>query len=96
MINFAASNLNLKVMSKDSQEKMPQKGVYTGIIEKDENNNYFCGEYLLDYKIAHSNFNIGDWITIKSVIENPSDISYDKYPKKSKNFDKANHKPENK
>lgn len=96
MLNFAASILNLKVMSKDSQEKMPQKGVYTGIIEKDENNNYFCGEYLLDYKIAHSNFNIGDWVTIKSVIENPSDISYDKYPKKSKNFDKANHKPENK
>ena len=83
-------------MSKDSQEKMPQKGVYTGIIEKDENNNYFCGEYLLDYKIAHSNFNLVDWVTIKSVIENPSDISYDKYPKKSKNFDKANHKPENK
>ena len=47
-------------MSKDSQEKMPQKGVYTGIIEKDENNNYFCGEYLLDYKIAHTNFNVGD------------------------------------
>ena len=83
-------------MSKDSQEKMPQKGVYTGIIEKDENNNYFCGEYLLDYKIAHTNFNLGDSVTIKSVIENPSDISYDKYPKKSKNFDKANHKPENK
>ena len=81
-------------MSKDSQEKMPQKGVYTGIIEKDENNNYFCGEYHLDYKIDHTNFNLGDWVTIKSVIENPSDISYDKYPKKSKNFDKANHKPE--
>jgi hypothetical protein len=83
-------------MSKDSHEKMLQKGVYTGIIEKDENNNYFCGEYLLDYKIASTNFNVGDWITIKSVIENPSDISYDKYPKKSKNFDKANNKPENK
>jgi hypothetical protein len=83
-------------MSKDSHEKMLQKGVYTGIIEKDENNNYFCGEYLLDYKIASTNFNIGDWITIKSIIENPSDISYDKYPKKSKNFDKANNKPENK
>ncbi|EJL64602.1 hypothetical protein [Flavobacterium sp. CF136] len=83
-------------MSKGSQEKMLQKGVYTGIMEKDENNNYFCGEYLLDYKIAHSNFTVGDWITIKSVIENPSDISYNKYPKKSKNFDKANNKPEHK
>lgn len=83
-------------MSTDSDKKMPQKGVFTGIIEKDENNNYFCGEYLLDYKIASTNFTVGDWITIKSVIENPSDISYDKYPKKSKNFDKANHKPEQK
>jgi hypothetical protein len=31
-------------MSKD------KKGVYTGIIEKDEHGNYFCGEYLLDYQ----------------------------------------------
>jgi len=83
-------------MSKDSHEKMLQKGVYTGIIEKDENNNYFCGEYLLDYKLAHTSFAVGDLITIKSVIENPSDISYDKYPKKSKNFHKANQKPEDK
>ena len=81
-------------MTKASEAKMLQKGVFTGIMEQDENNNYFCGEYLLDYKIAHSNFTIGEWITIKSVIENPSDISYDKYPKKSKNFDKANMKPE--
>ncbi|MBF4508665.1 hypothetical protein IRZ83_18460 [Flavobacterium sp. JLP] len=83
-------------MSKDSHDKMMQKGVYTGIIEKDENNNYFCGEYLLDYKMVHTNHTIGELITIKSVIENPSDISYDKYPKKSKNFHKANNKPEDK
>lgn len=81
-------------MTKSSQEKMLQKGVYTGIMEKDENNNFFCGEYLLDYKMAISNHTLGDWITIKSVIENPSDISYNKYPKKSKNFDKANNKPQ--
>ena len=73
---------------------MPQKGVFTGIIEKDENNNYFCGVYLLDYKMVQAKFKEGDWITIKSVIENPSDMSYKQYPKKSRNFDKANHKPE--
>jgi hypothetical protein len=82
-------------MSKSSQDKMLQKGVFTGIMEQDENGNYFCGEYLLDYKLAHANHVIGDWITIKSIIENPSDISYKKYPKKSKNFDKANNKPQN-
>lgn len=81
-------------MTKTSQEKMLQKGIYTGIMEKDENGNFFCGEYLLDYKMAQSNHTVGDWITIKSVIENPSDISYNKYPKKSKNFDKANYKPQ--
>ncbi|RTY65011.1 hypothetical protein EKL97_07045 [Flavobacterium sp. LS1P28] len=80
-------------MTKSSQEQMLQKGVYTGIMEKDENNNFFCGAYLLDYKMAQKH-SIGDWITIKSIIENPSDISYNKYPKKSKNFDKANNKPQ--
>lgn len=66
-----------------SKEK---KGIYTGKIEQDEKGNFFCGEYLLDYKYTTAKFTIGDEITIKSVIENPSDISYDQYPKKSKDF----------
>ncbi|MFQ3172985.1 MAG: hypothetical protein ACI9WT_000065 [Flavobacterium sp.] len=81
-------------MTKGSEERMLQKGVYTGIIEKDENNNFFCGEFLLDYKMVMAKHVLGDMITIKSIIENPSDISYNKYPKKSKNFDKANNKPQ--
>jgi hypothetical protein len=81
-------------MTKSSEEKMLQKGIYTGIIEKDENNNFFCGIYLLDYKMVQAKHAVGDMITIKSVIENPSDISYKQYPKKSKNFDKANQKPQ--
>ncbi|OAB29689.1 hypothetical protein SAMN05444395_10733 [Flavobacterium fryxellicola] len=80
-------------MTKASEERMLQKGIYTGIMEKDENNNFFCGVYLLDYKMAQKHA-VGDYITIKSIIENPSDISYNKYPKKSKNFDKANNKPQ--
>lgn len=70
-----------------SKEK---KGVYTGIIEKDSDGNYFCGEYLLDYQYTEKNFKIGDEINIKTVIENPSDKSYGKYPKKSRNFFLAN------
>lgn len=81
-------------MSREIDPKMLKKGIYTGILEQDENNNFFCGEFLLDYKIASTNFKLGDIITIKSIIENPSDINYNKYPKKSKNFDKANLKPE--
>ncbi len=72
-----------------SKEK---KGIYTGVIEKDEKGNYFCGEYLLDYKYTAANFKLGDVVNIKSVIENPSDISYNQYPKKSKNFFLANDK----
>lgn len=70
------------------------KGIYTGIIEKDANGNYFCGEFLLDYQLVSKGFLLGDTITIKTTIVNPSDKSYNDYPKKSRNFDKANNKPE--
>lgn len=63
-----------------------KKGVYSGLIEKDENGNYFCGEYLLDYQHVEKSFKIGDKITIKSVIDNPSDKSFERYPKKSRDF----------
>ena len=74
------------IMSKD------KKGVYTGIIEKDADGNYFCGEYLLDYQYTEKSFKVGDEINIKSVIVNPSDKSYNQYPKKSRNFFLANEK----
>lgn len=64
--------------------------VYTGTIAQDENGNYFCGDYLLDYKIVASAFAVGDEINIKSSIENPSDKSNNRYFKKSKDFELAN------
>lgn len=70
--------------------KIFEKGLYTGILEKDDKGNFFCGEILLDFKMASSGFSIGDLITVKSVIVNPSDLTYNSYPKKSKNFAKAN------
>ena len=69
-----------------------EKGVYTGIIEQDADGNYFCGEYLLDYQQVNANFKLGDEINIKSVITNPSDKSYNQYPKKSRVFFLANEK----
>lgn len=66
--------------------------IYTGIIEQDELGNFFCGEYLLDYKQVTAGFNLGDKIKIKSVIENPSDKSYEKYPKKTREFSMADKK----
>ena len=71
------------------------KGIYTGIIEKDDKGNYFCGAFLLDYAMVIKGFNLGDSITIKTVIVNPSDKSYGQYEKKSRNFAIANDKPEN-
>jgi hypothetical protein len=71
-----------------------KKGVFTGPIEKDEFNNYFCGQYLLDYKYTEQNkFKVGDVINIKTVIANPSDASAGWYPMKSSNFFLANDKP---
>jgi hypothetical protein len=35
----------------------------------------FCGEYLLDYKMATKS-NVGDMVTIKSIIENPRTSKY--------------------
>jgi hypothetical protein len=70
------------------------KGIYSGIIEKDENGNYHCGEFLLDYQMVSKGFLLGDKITIKTVIVNPSDKSYGQYPKKSRNFALYNDKPE--
>ncbi|NDI99463.1 hypothetical protein GWA97_10295 [Flavobacterium sp. LaA7.5] len=72
-----------------AKEKKP---VYTGVIAQDEEGNYFCGAYLLDYQKVASVFKPGDEITIKSVIENPSDKSYEQYPMKSKDFALANKK----
>jgi hypothetical protein len=69
-----------------------EKGVYTGIIEKDADGNFFCGEYLLDYQYTTASFKLGDEVNLKTVIANPSDRSYNQYPKKSKNFFLANKK----
>jgi len=77
---------NKQIMSKD------KKGVHTGFIEKDADGNYFCGQYLLDYQYTEKSFKVGDEINIKSVIVNPSDKSYNQYPKKSRNFFLANEK----
>ena len=69
-----------------------QKGVYTGIIEKDADGNFFCGPYLLDYQYTAASFKLGDEVNLKTVIANPSDRSFNQYPQKSRNFFLANEK----
>ncbi|WKW46189.1 hypothetical protein P3875_10430 [Myroides sp. JBRI-B21084] len=70
--------------------KETKEGLYQGIIEKDDKGNYFCGPYLLDYKLTEANFKLGDKISIKKLINNPSAMSVEQYPKKSVKFSLAN------
>lgn len=62
------------------------KGYFVGVIEKDADGNYFCGEYLLDYRLTEANFKIGDQVEVRTLINNPSFKSSKKYPKKSLSF----------
>ena len=94
MLNFLNPYNFRNILSNPQTTNMPkQKGLHTGIIEKDASNNYFCGEYLLDYQYTETSFKVGDKINIKSAIKNPSDISFEAYPKKSRDFFLANDKP---
>ena len=93
MAVFVLNNYNpIRTFEKNRIMSKDKKGIYTGIIEKDADGNYFCGEYLLDYQYTEKSFKVGDEINIKSVIVNPSDKSYNQYPKKSRNFFLANEK----
>ncbi len=66
--------------------KETKKGIFKGIIEKDEQGNYFCGPYLLDYQYTEAQFKLGDLVSIKTVIANPSGKSREAYPMKSMKF----------
>ncbi|SFJ29768.1 hypothetical protein [Myroides guanonis] len=66
--------------------KETKKGVFQGIIERDADGNYFCGPYLLDYQYTESNFKLGDKISLKTVIANPSFKSREAYAMKSMKF----------
>jgi hypothetical protein len=57
------------IMTKSSEEKCLQ-GVYTGIMEKMKTTISFVVNIFRDYKMAISNHTLGDYITIKSIIEN--------------------------
>lgn len=70
--------------------KETKEGLYQGIIEQDEKGNFFCGPYLLDYKMVMADFKLGDKISIKKLINNPSAMSVEAYPKKSIKFSLAN------
>lgn len=63
-----------------------KRGLYQGIIERDEKGNYFCGPYLLDYKLTEANFKLGDKVSLKKIVGNTSGKSAEDYPQKSTKF----------
>lgn len=84
--------LLLFVSLRDKINNMPKetkKGLYRGIIERDAKGNYFCGPYLLDYKLTEANFRLGDKVSIKKLIANTSELSVGDYPQKSVKFSLA-------
>jgi hypothetical protein len=68
-------------MSKSAEERMMQKEFIQASLKGRKQ--FFCGVYLLDYKMVQAKHKLGDMITIKSIIENPR-YSFNKYPKNQK------------
>lgn len=66
-----------------------KRGLYQGFIERDEKGNYFCGPYLLDYKMTEANFKLGDKVSIKKIVGNTSGKSVEDYPQKAIKFSLA-------
>ncbi|MDQ1150962.1 hypothetical protein QE382_002946 [Sphingobacterium zeae] len=66
--------------------KETKEGLYQGVIEKDDNGNYFCGPYLLDYQTVETYYKLGDRVSLKTIIKNTSRKSMEAYPQKSVKF----------
>ncbi|WP_312789257.1 hypothetical protein [Sphingobacterium sp.] len=75
--------------------KETRTGLYQGIIEKDDNGNYFCGPYLLDYQIVETYYKVGDRVSLKTIIKNTSRKSMEAYPHKSVKFSYATESDDN-
>jgi hypothetical protein len=50
-------------------------------IYKDENGNYYCGEYQLNFKFIEQHFKTGDRIVILDASDNTNARTKDIYPK---------------
>jgi hypothetical protein len=59
-----------------------------GKIEQDDNRNYHCGVYLLDYKKVSSNYAVGDKIKITEISKNTNSKTNHLYPKYASKFTK--------
>lgn len=61
---------------------------YEGEIQQDSQRNYYCGEFLLSFKLVESNYCIGDRVRITDSSINSQSKTKDMYPKFATKFSK--------
>ena len=66
--------------------KAQDNRLYEGIIQQDEKRNYYCGTFLLNYKLVDQNYTVGQKIKIVEVVENSSDRTKIYYPNYASKF----------
>lgn len=69
-----------------NQNKWMNKVIYRGEIEQDEENNYYCGEYLLNYSFVNGSYEVGQEILIIKVVPNTNSRTRNLYSQYAQNF----------
>lgn len=77
---YADKNKDIEVNKSYWKDMEESSNVMTGVIEQDENDNYHCGAYLLNYNYVRSNYKIGDKIKIISSNTNNNPRTKTQYP----------------
>lgn len=70
--------------------QMGNLSIYEGEIAQDSNNNYYCGEHLLNYRFVSDNYHVGDRIKITGESENTNSRTNTYYSKYATSFTKIN------
>ncbi|MFT4757076.1 MAG: hypothetical protein ACI91R_001726 [Vicingaceae bacterium] len=69
--------------------QMGNFSIYEGEIAQDSNNNYYCGEHLLNYRFVSDNYHVGDQIKITGESENTNSRTNTYYSKYATSFTKT-------
>lgn len=78
-VSIEAMRNKIAALIAPAQNHIATKDVFEGVIEQDANGNYFCREYLLNYRDMQ-NEDIGKRIKIKKFAENTNERTKDSYP----------------
>ena len=76
------------IVASNSESNTSNSEIIVGIIERDENGIFHCGEYILNYTYTQANFNLGDNIQIIEFQDNTSPKTKFYYPKFASKYSK--------